>query len=223
MLKERKMTLFYRTSNAFFVSPAGRRLQNQIGSFFARENLQKQKVALIGPVFPFLAAFEQNNPDIVFEKETVVENDFFSDLPPAFSIDTVFIVVLNASVAENLSELIKEANKMLKPRGRLFLLIKNKRRVFTVNVCEMPETKLSSVMKEIRENGFSLNKKRETLLFPYAFSICQKTDDFLFSLSAGKGCFSLLAAQKSPLVTAPVENYSSTRITKASVFTSPRT
>ena len=217
------MTLFYRTSNAFFVSPAGRRLQNQIGSFFAHENLQEQKTALIGPVFPLLTAFGRNNPDIVFEKETVSENDFFSSLPPAFSIDTVFIVALNVPVAENLSELIKEANRLLKPQGRLFLLLKNKRTIFTVKVPEMPETPLSSVLKEIQENGFSLEKKKDALFFPYDLSIWKKTDDFLFSLSAGKGCFSLLSAQKGPFVTAPTENYSSTRITKASVFTSPRT
>ena len=97
------MKVVYRTPNAFFVSPIGKRLQKQIGVFFEKESLRGVPAVLIGPVFPFLAVFDQNNPDIVFETEACAENDFFSALPPPFSVEAVFIAALIDSVLNNCS------------------------------------------------------------------------------------------------------------------------
>ena len=66
------MKATYRTPNAFFVSPIGKRLQKQIKAFFATDDLREMRSVLIGPAFPFLAAFEQNNPNILFETENLI-------------------------------------------------------------------------------------------------------------------------------------------------------
>ena len=217
------MTSVYRTPNAFYVSSVGQRLQRQIAAFFAGGDFRGRSAVLAGPVFPFLTAFEQNNPDIVCEKETVDAADFFSALPPAHGVDLAFIAALNDSVTDNLTFLIKEANRLLKPQGELFLLIKNPKKIFSVRVSGMPATKRISFVKEAEENGFLFRKRKNLLRFPYGGSVWEKADGFLFSLSAGKGNFAILSAQKQATVTAAAENYKPTRITKASVFTSPRT
>ena len=217
------MTSVYRTPNAFYVSSVGQRLQRQIAAFFAGGDFRGRSAVLAGPVFPFLAAFEQNNPDIVCERETVDAADFFSALPPSRGVDLAFIAALNDSVADNLPLLIKEAERLLKPHGQLFLLNKNPKRLLGVRVLEMPETKPSFFLKETDQCGFSLQRKKELLRFPYGGFVWEKAEDFLFSVSAGKGNFSIFSAQKQAVVTAAAENYKPTRITKASVFTSPRT
>ncbi len=217
------MASVYRTSNAFFVSSAGKRLQKQIAFFFAGKDFRGCSAVFAGSVFPFLKAFEQNNPDIVFEKETIDPTDFFSVLTPVRNVDMAFISVLNASVAENLTALIKEAGRLLKPRGQLVLLIKKPKKAFSVSVSEIPETKSPPLLKETEKYGFVLQKKKNLLRFPYDGSVWKRADDFLFSLSAGGGNFLIICAQKQPVVVATVENYKPTRITKASVFTSPRT
>ena len=213
----------YRTLNAFFVSSVGRRLQNQIKSFLAKEDLRRQSAVLIGSVFPFLGAFEQNNPDIVLEKETLSVNDFASPFLPVHSVNLTFIAALNDSIPENLPLLLKETCRFLKPRGRVFLLFKNKKKLpfFTIN--EIPEMASFAVLTEMETGGFSLQKKKGILYAPYDSKIFNAADRFLFSHIAGGGAFSLLVAQKNPLVLSPAENYSSARMTKASVLTSPRT
>ena len=117
----------YRSSGAFFVSAVGRRLQKQIKSFFADVMLEKLPVIFIGSVSPFLAVFEQNTPDIVWENETLNENELLPSFSSFQNINMVFIVVSNNSVADNLPFLIKEAYRLLNSQGRLFILIKNKK------------------------------------------------------------------------------------------------
>lgn len=211
----------YRTLNAFFVSPVGRRLQKQIKSVLSRSERRTHPSVLIGPVFPFLAAFEQQNPEIVFERETVDEDDFFFSLPPVCSTETFFISALNASVDANRFLLIKEAFRLLKPEGKLLLLVKRTGSVFVNGI---PETPLGNVRNELKEACFSLTEQKGMLHFPYNFPFFDKADDFLFRLSVGKGAFTLFIAQKNAVTaSAATENYSSARITNASVFTSPRT
>lgn len=217
------MTFVYRTPSAFFVSPAGRRLQKRIQSFFADTELQGQRSVFFGFIFPFLPAFKQNNPEIIWEQENIVENDFFSSLPTASGIDSVFLCALNDSVADNLPLLIKEAGRLLKPQGRLFILSKNKTAPAALRVNEMPEISPSFLLKEIRDNGFEPQTHKSLLYFPYNASFWEKADRFLSALPCGGGNFSILSARKAPLILSAVKNYKSTRITKASVFTSPRT
>ena len=126
------MKTTYRTSGAFFVSAVGRRLQKQIKSFFADDIFEKNPVIFIGAVSPFLAAFEQNNPDILWENERLTENELLPSFSSFQNINIVFITVSNDSVADNLPFLIKEAYRLLKPQGRLFILIKNKQHLKTV-------------------------------------------------------------------------------------------
>lgn len=221
--KQQKMKPDYRTSNAFFVSSVGRRLQKQIKSALAEEDLQRQSAVLIGSIFPFLAVFEQNNPDIVLEKEQIVADDLVSPLLPVHSVNITFIAALNESVAENLPTLIKETSRFLKPHGRLFLLFKNKRKPCFLSINEMPDLSFSFLSKELEEAGFSLQKRKGLLHFPYASKMFGAADQFLFSHLTSGGHFTLFIAQKNPTVLSAAENYSSVRITKASVLTSPRT
>ncbi|MBR1945118.1 MAG: hypothetical protein IJ846_02345 [Alphaproteobacteria bacterium] len=216
------MKATYRTPNAFFVSPIGKRLQKQIDAFFAKENLRGSSAVLIGPVFPFLAVFEQNNPNILFETEYFIENSFFTALPPPFSVETVFIAALNDSVLNNCSLLIKEASRLLKPQGRLFFLIKNKRKTSSVEINEMPDAALSSFYEELQNFCFFIQKKKGLIYFPYTMPFWEKADQTAFSLLNGGGNFSLLCATKNLFTVSSTEDYSSTRITKASVLTSPR-
>ncbi|MBO4521179.1 MAG: hypothetical protein J5787_08250 [Alphaproteobacteria bacterium] len=217
------MQLFYRTSGAFFVSAVGRRLQKQIKTFFADDILEKLPVIFIGSVSPFLAVFEQNNPDIVWESETLNE----SELLPTFSsfreISAVFMVVSNDSVADNMPFLLKEAYRLLKPQGRLHLLIKNKLPVTFIKIKDMPEMQPSSLLAQSEESGFSLEKKKGLLYLPYNFKFFETADNCLSERFSGGGSFSLLTLKKNPVIAETTENYSSIRMTKASVLTSPRT
>ena len=217
------MRMTYRTSGAFFVSAVGRRLQKQIKSFFADDILEKLPVIFIGAVSPFLAVFEQNHPDIVWEKETLAENELIPSFSSFQDINIIFIVVSNDSVADNISFLIKEAYRLLKPQGRLFILIKTKQPVNFLNIKDMPELRISSLLMQSEESGFSLQKKKGFLYFPYDFKLFETVDNALFSRISGGGSFSLLTLQKNPAITETAENYSSVRITNASVLTSPRT
>ena len=217
------MIFVYRTPAAFFVSPAGRRLQKRIRSFFDDTELQGQRCIFFGSIFPFLTAFEQNAPEILWEQESIVESGFLSSLPAASGIDSAFISVLNHSVSNNLPLLIKEAERMLKPQGRLFILSKNKTAAAAVTINEVPEIKTSFILKELRKNDFEPQKKKSLLHFPYSAPFWEKVDKFLSVLSCGGGNFSILSARKAPMVPSGIKDYKSTRITKASVFTSPRT
>ncbi|MBR4127418.1 MAG: hypothetical protein IKR09_07580 [Alphaproteobacteria bacterium] len=216
------MTFVYRTPAAFFVSPAGKRLQKRIRSFFDDTELQGQHCIFFGFIFPFLTAFEQNAPEILWEQESIVESGFFSSLPTASGIDSIFISVLNNSVSDNLPLLIKEAEHLLKPQGRLFILSKNKTAA-SVTINGMPEIKTSFLLNELRKNDFELQKKKSLLYFPYNAPFWERADKFLSVLPFGGGTFSILSARKAPLIPSGIKDYKSTRITKASVFTSPRT
>lgn len=217
------MQTTYRTSGAFFVSAVGRRLQKQIKSFLAGDIFEKLPAVFIGSVSPFLAVFEQNNPDIIWEGETLKENE----LLPAFSsfrdISLFFIVVSNASVADNLPFLIKEAYRLLSPRGRLFILTKNKRPINILKIKDMPETTLFSLLTQTEEAGFLLKKKKGFLHIPYNFKFFETVDNALSGQISGGGSFSLSVLEKIPIIAETTENYSSVRMTKASVLTSPRT
>lgn len=217
------MKTTYRTSSSFFVSPVGRRLQEQVRLSLADEKLKDVPAVLIGPVFPFLAAFDQNNPDFVEEKETLSGNDLLSPWLSTRNVNIVFIVALNDSVTENLSVLIKEAARTLKQHGQLIILIKNKQKAGLLNIREMPETPLSVFGSELKTGGFSVQRKKGILHFPYTLNIFKAADDFLFKRFDGGGYFSLIIARKDPFVFSNAENYSSTRMTNASVLTSPRT
>lgn len=217
------MNATYRTPNAFFVSTTGQRLQKQLKSFFSTVDIQNAPAVLIGPVFPFLATFDQNHPNIVLEREILIENDLFSLPSLTTAIDIAFIAALNDSVTENLPSLIKETSRFLKPQGRLFLLYKNKKHLTTLNINNMPDIDYRSFSNEFSQNGLSIQKKKSFLYFPYKGSFFEKAD-FVFSFfPIMNGAFSLIHAQKNPLVTASIENYNSTRMTSASVLTSPRT
>lgn len=63
------MTVRFPTSNSFFVSDAGRRLQKRLRSFLAKEDIKDLPSVLIGPDAPLLQAFEQNRPEIIMEKK----------------------------------------------------------------------------------------------------------------------------------------------------------
>ena len=213
----------YRSSGAFFVSAVGRRLQKQIKSFFADVMLEKLPVIFIGSVSPFLAVFEQNTPDIVWENETLNENELLPSFSSFQNINMVFIVVSNNSVADNLPFLIKEAYRLLNSQGRLFILIKNKKTINTLTVKDLPEKALSPLLTQLQESGFLLQKKKGLLYLPYTFKLFESLDNTLFSRISGGGCFSLLALQKNPAVQEITEGYKSVRMTNASVLTSPRT
>ena len=217
------MKTTYRTSGAFFVSAVGRRLQKQIKSFFADDIFEKNPVIFIGAVSPFLAAFEQNNPDILWENERLTENELLPSFSSFQNINIVFITVSNDSVADNLPFLIKEAYRLLKPQGRLFILIKNKQHLKTLNIKDIPETPILPLLTQLEKSGFSLKKKKGLLYFPYNFKLFEKIDNALFSRISNGGNFSLLALQKEPAIPETAESYNSVRITNASVLTSPRT
>lgn len=217
------MKATYRTPDAFFVSAAGRRVQEQIKDALSPLSLQGRSAALFGNVFPFLAAFDQNTPDIVSE------TNFFSKTEdPAFllkpqSLDLFFISALDSCLIDALPRLIKEAFSALKAGGILIPLIKNKKLFDTLSINQTSETNASALTGQLSENGFSLKNRKGLLHFPYASRFFETADNLLFSLNIGGGCFTLLSAVKNPTVIEKIENYSSTRITKASVFTSPRT
>lgn len=217
------MKTMYRTCGAFFVSSLGRRLQKQIKESFTNDNFETLPVIFIGSASPFLAVFEQNNPDIVWENEFLTENDILSSFPSFQGIGTIFIVVSNNSVSENMPLLIKEASRLLKSQGRLFILIKNKRYIDLLNIKDMPETDAFSLSAQLREAGFSLQKKKGLLHIPFNFKPFETADNFLSSHFSDGGCFSLLAFWKNPTIKTTNESYNSARITKASVLTSPRT
>ena len=217
------MKATYRTPDAFFVSPTGRRMQRQIKAVLENEKLRGKTTAFIGEIFPFLNAFEQDPPDIVSETRDFEENDLSDFLFTPQSLDVFFLSVLNPSVADSFPRLIKSAFFALKPEGRAFVLIKNSRLFNLLDDCRMPETKSSAIIGRFSENGFSPFLKKGILRLPYSPAAFDKAEDFLFSANIGSGCFSLLGGIKNPPVVEKIENHGSTRMTSASVFTSPRT
>lgn len=211
------------TSNSFFVSEAGRRLQKRLQSFLAKEEIKDLPSVLIGPAAPFLQAFEQNRPDIIMEKETLPDNTPLVSLPAAGTAAAVFMAVLNTSVANGCLPLIKEIHRILKPQGRFFLIIKNTAGFWPVQIKEMPSLSARLIRREIIDAGFLLKRQQSILSVPFHGKTFDLADECLFSLKIKIGVFSLFAAEKKPFVIQTSENYNSARITKASVLTSPRT
>ncbi|MGN1079161.1 MAG: hypothetical protein ACI4TE_03210 [Alphaproteobacteria bacterium] len=211
------------TSNSFFVSEAGRRLQKRLQSFLAKEEIKDLPSVLIGPDAPFLQAFEQNRPDIIMEKETLPDNAALVSLPAAGSVAAVFMAVLNTSVANGCLPLIKEIHRILKPQGRFFLIIKNTAGFWPVQIKEMPSLSARLIRREIIDAGFLLKRQQSILSVPFHGKTFDLADEYLFSLKIKIGVFSLFAAEKKPFVIQTSKNYNSARITKASVLTSPRT
>ncbi len=217
------MTASFPTSNSFFVSDAGRRLQKRLQSFLEKENVKGLPSVLIGPDAPFLPAFEQNRPDIIMEKEILPDNAPLFSLPAAGAAGAVFMAALNNSVANGCLPLIREIHRVLKPRGRFFLIIKNSAGFWPVQIKDMPSFPARLIQKEITDAGFSIKRRQGALLFPFRGKAFETADECLFALRTRIGCFSLFAAEKKPFVPQTNQNYNSARITKASVLTSPRT
>lgn len=217
------MTVRFPTSNSFFVSEAGRRLQKRLQSFLAKEDIKDQPSILIGPDAPFLQAFEQNRPDIIMEKETLPDNTPLVSLSAAGTAAAVFMAVLNISVANGCLPLIKEVHRTLKPQGRFFLIIKNTAGFWPVQIKDMPALSARLIRREMTDAGFVIKRQQSVLPVPFRGKISDIADECLFSLKIKIGSFSLFAAEKKPFVLQTSENYNSARITKASVLTSPRT
>lgn len=214
------MKTSYRTPNAFFASPSGRRLQDQTAGLVSAAD-PRPPFIVFGLFSPFLKAFEQKHPEIIFECETIKDSRFLSSLPAPNSAGAVFISSLNASIDENRTLLIKESFRLLKPDGFLFLLVRKKSPPF---INEIPETRIDGISDEFESAGFTLLNRKGLLHFPYDIPFAEKADELFFKLSAGTGSFTFFTARKKALVPSVAnENYNPARITKASVFTSPRT
>ena len=217
------MTVRFPTSNSFFVSDAGRRLQKRLRSFLAKEDIKDLPSVLIGPDAPLLQAFEQNRPEIIMEKETLPDNVALVSLPAAGSVAAVFMAVLNTSVANGCLPLIKETHRILKPRGHFFLIIKNTAGFWPIPIKGMPALSAHLIRREITDAGFVIKRQQSVLSVPFRGKISDIADECLFSLKTKIGGFSLFSAEKKPFVLQTNKSYSSARITKASVLTSPRT
>ena len=217
------MTVIFPSNNAFFVSQAGKRIQKHLKSFLKKENIYNQPSVLIGPSALFLPAFDEKQPDIILENENLPNNILLPSLCAAGSVSFAFVAALNHSVAESCIPLIKEIHRLLKPRGHLFLIIKNTTRLCPVKIPSMPSLSVKSLRNEILNAGFLIKRQQNSLVVPYRGKLFDAIDDFLFSLKIKTGCFSLFDLEKKPFITQTKENYNSARITKASVLTSPRT
>ena len=215
--------MFFPSSNSFFVSAAGRRLQKHLQSFLINEHIENLPSILIGPEAPFLTVFEQNRPEIILETQTVPDDALQFPLPANGTTEAVFMAVLNNSIANVCQPLIKEVHRILKPKGLFFLIIKNSSGFWPVHVQNMPELSANLIRKELLDTGFSIKRQQRVLSCPFRGKVFDILDDSFFALKMKVGSFSLFAAEKRPFITQSNELYSSTRITKASVLTSPRT
>lgn len=215
------MPLNFPSNNAFFVSPTGLRAQKQIRALLSKEHIQNQTAVLIGPAVPFLSAFEQNHPDILLEEECLPENSAFVSLPAAGTVSFVFTAALNVSVLNALPFLIKETHRILKPRGKFFLFVKNTPHFLSIQ--DVPCSCAKTIRNDLLQTGFIIHKQQGVLHLPFCGKFADLTDDCLFSLRLKSGAFTFFAVEKKPFISQTSETYNSARITKASVFTSPRT
>ena len=207
------------TYSSFQASPAGRRAARRFQSFFAKTAPFDAPAVRIGPA----AFFDEAAPETDFSRS--VENVAENVAPPlgdACSVGTVFIAALNESVFHTLSPLIKESVRILKPAGRLILIVKNAPSLCPA-VGGIPSSRPFAVRRELARNGLRLTERQDVLHIPFYGKSSDIADKILYALNAWGGGFTVFTARKASFVPQNNENYSSARITNASVFTSPRT
>lgn len=174
----------------------------------------------IGPAAFFDEALSDG--DIFKTVETVAENAPLPILGDACSTGTVFIAALNECVFHALSPLIKESVRILKPSGRLIIVVKNAS-LLCPAVGGVPQVRPFAVRRELARNGLRVSERRDILHLPCYGKACDIADKIFYTLNVPAGGFTVFTACKAPFVPQRDENYSSARITSASVFTSPRT
>ncbi len=208
------------TYNSFQASPAGRRAARRFQSFFAQAAPFDAPVVRIGPA----AFFDESVPDgdIFQTAESVAENAPLPSLGDACSAGTVFIAALNDGVFHALPPLIKESARVLKPAGRLILIVKNAPSLCPA-VGGVPSSRPFAVRRELARNGLRTTERRDVLHIPFYGKAGDIADKILYTLNVWGGGFTVFTARKAPFVPQRDENYSSARMTSASVFTSPRT
>ena len=208
------------TYNSFQASPAGRRAARRFQNIFAKASPFDAPVVRIGPV----AFFDESIPDSgVFQTiESINENAPLPSLGDACSTGTVFIAALNENVFHALSPLVKESARVLKPAGRLILIVKNAPSLCPA-VGGIPSPRPFAVRRELARNGLRLTGRQDVLHIPFYGKAGDIADKILYTLNVWGGGFTVFTARKAPFVPQRDENYSSARMTSASVFTSPRT
>ena len=218
------MKVRFETLDAFFSSDLGHRLQHQICSFFVKQKIHDIPSVLIGSELPFLTAFEKNTPHLIARINNFPEkNETFRPLYTFHSIPVIFASVLTFDDCQNCPLIIKEAARILKSKGFLFMIIKNTTLFQTISIQNCKEICHKHLLSQLKLNGFSVKNNHGLIYLPFNGKIFEQTENVLFPLNFKGGTFSLLGAQKKMFVNQSVKNFRSARMTKASVLTSPRT
>ncbi len=211
------------TFDRFWFSPVGRRAAKQFRTVFDVSGFDGVRAAAIGSAVFFDGVFSKNKPDFVLRRDAPPDDAPLFPLGEGLSLDAVFIAETNGAVYEKRDVLIKEARRVLKPDGVFLLTVKNDA-FFQPRVGGVPQSKPSDVLRALTaRGGFSVCGRKNVLYLPFDGKIAEAADAVLTPMNAGGGMFSVFTARKESLVPQKSGNYSAARMTKASVFTSPRT
>lgn len=229
-----------RTLGAFYASRCGRSVIAQLSAFIGNrlQSVEGRRILTLGYATPFCAVLERKHPRVIIEADPTDSADSRSTLkvsPLSLPFpDSSFHAVLTINALERLLQpelLLKEVRRVLVNDGIVLCITPNKYSLWGVRRAAPPmQNKLFSA-KEAAEmlNGSLLSvtyQKSAVFLPPAAYTHnVDMLDEFMSYLPLSAGAFVLTEARKQAAALpckADGKTYKSARMTKASIFSSPR-
>ncbi len=229
-----------RTLGAFYASRCGRSVAAQLSAFIESRwpSAEGRRILTLGYATPFCSVLERKKPQVIIEADPTDTKETRSALkvsPLSLPFpDASFHAVLAVNVLERLLQpemLLKEVRRILINGGSVICITPNKYSLWGVRRDAPPMRNRLFSAKEAAEmlNANLLNvtyQKSAVFLPPAAYTRnVAMLDEFMSYLPLSAGAFVLTEARKQAVALPQKikeKNYKSARITKASIFSSPR-
>ena len=228
------------TSGTFYASRCGRRAAAQVSAFIESciKGMNGGRILTLGYATPFYAALEQSLPRIIVEADPTEAGES----PSAIKVsplslpfpNNAFHFVLIANALERVLQpeaLLKEVRRVLVHDGSAVCITPNKYSLWGVRKSAPPMRFNLFSAKEVSgmmsDALLAVKRQKSAMFLPpsaYAHNI-GLLDEFLSVLPLSAGAFILTHARKQEIALtqkAVRKDYKSARITKASIFSSPR-
>lgn len=228
------------TLGAFYASRCGRSVAEQLSALIDNrwkvpENL---RFLTLGYATPFYSALKRKNPQIIVEADPTETPEDPSSLKVSplslpFPNDS-FHAVLAVNALERILQpeaLLKEIRRVLVNNGSLICITPNKFSLWGIKKIAPPMQNTLFSPKEaarlINESLLSVKYQKSAAFLPpaaYTHNV-DILDEFMSYLPLSAGAFVLTEAKKQAdaiTLKCGEKNYKSARITKASIFSSPR-
>lgn len=215
------------TLGAFYASPSGKKLQDQLSSVINAcwHDFFEARVLMLGYSTPFYDVLANKSPQSITEHDPMEMN---GRLPfSAQSFDYVLLINALEYMPEK-HTLLREIWRVMAPQSSLLCVTPNQSMLWNIGktIPNIQERFSAQAIKNLlSEAMFYPIRQYGTLYFPTASKLTNPIEKVLSFFSITGGTFIATHAVKQAVIPISFEKaraYKSTRISKASTFSSPR-